>query len=101
MSIRQQEFKMKITLSRSQWEMIGRKAGWNKVAQLAKVDPKNCVECGKPRTCQDENDNYYLFCDDCAKKKKAETKRIIDFRKNVPKYRGENGKENDFFHEDL
>lgn len=92
---------MKIKLSKSQWEMIGKRTGWNKFSQLSKIESKNCLECGKPKTCQDENDNYYMFCDDCTKKKKDETKRIRDFMKNVPKYSGENGKENDFFHEDL
>ena len=39
--------KMKIKLSKSQWEMVGRKAGWMKTAQIVDPDVADYEEYGK------------------------------------------------------
>ena len=58
---------MKIKLSKSQWEFMGRKAGWMKTAQIIieKTVPMLCFQHGGSEACEESNKKFGFICPKC------------------------------------
>jgi len=54
---------MKITVSKSQWEEMGKKAGWMKTAESEEIP---CSKCGKKTKMTETK-----LCDGCWEEKRA------------------------------
>ena len=60
---------MKIKISKKQWESIGKKYGWTKIAEMDDRTPCKCRECGKTSTIGECSKNgVWKGCPSCGSK---------------------------------